>query len=427
VSLYERVDLEWKQMKTNSSRNVVVILTVTALTISMVIAPLTAKASLEDNDPKDPLKHSQDDGTDSVTSARQGVTPELNYEDTKLLGSYFGWPERLIAERFGQAMPAALKTSIVDTQGAALAKVFAELYATQSRQDVKSLVARAELLKAEREKKDGDTQVNSASNHMLERMVDAGKWLLSEKSGKNTPPRHEFLGWFEQEWEERMKKNEEVIAYRDKAIDPNNTDEGRKQAKEWLRENVNRDQVMAFIDKQIKNGNETEAAKWFKAMAWKEGDQYFADFRNNGKDIRFYAGKSDNEIAKSLAGYEGKSSENAGLLGITFNKAQTTAEALELYGTDGKIKEGRPDGVGLPSWLTPGANPPSNDTGPAPTLGKAAYQKYCSGCHTDAAMRASSEIAAMRVQKKKDMPPQRGRNQPSSSERDAIAAFVRTI
>jgi|GEM_PF-6415266 len=444
-------------MKANSSRKVVAILSLSALTITMVIAPISARASRE-NKPldlkADLLKHSGEKGTLALDSAsRPSVMPELKYEDTKLLGYYFGWPERLITERFNEALPAALKSSMGDKQGAALSKIFAELYATQGPEDVKSLVARAELLKAEREKNDKDTQLNSASNHMLERMVDAGKWLLNDESGKNTPERKEFLGQFENDWNDRIKKNEEVIAYRDKAIDPNNTDAGRNEAKEWLRENVNRDQVMAFIDKQLANGKDGEAAKWFKAMAWKDGDQYVADFKNNGKDIRLYAGKTDQEIAKNLAGYEGKSPENAGLFGINFNKAQHTAQAKEFFGKDGKIQEGRPDGVKPPSWAQPPADKslasadptaglaeaaaggkakfvsytPKGNGGGEANAGKAGYDKYCASCHTPEEIRAVSAKAASRVQKIKDMPPKKSADQPNDSERDAIAAFVRTM
>ncbi len=440
-------------MKANSSRKVVAILSLAALTITMVIAPLSAIAS-RDNKPldlkADLLKHGIEKGTESLSTPRPSVMPELKYEDTKLLGYYFGWPERLITERFNEALPAALNGSMADKQGAALSKIFAELYATQGPEDVKSLVARAELLKAEREKNDKDTQLNSASNHMLERMVDAGKWLLNDESGKNTPERKEFLGQFENDWNERVKKNEEVIAYRDKAIDPNNTDEGRKQAKEWLRENVNRDQVMAFIEKQIKNGKDGEAAKWFKAMAWKDGEQYFADFKNNGKDVRFYAGKSDQEIAKNLAGYEGKSPDNAGLFGVNFNKAQHTAQAKEFFGKDGKIEEGRPDGVKPPSWVKPEtavasvgnagvadavagggkakfvSYKPTDNGGGEASSGRAAYDKFCASCHTDAEIKAEATKAATRVQKVKDMPPAKS-PQPSTSEREAIAAFVKTM
>jgi hypothetical protein len=435
-------------MKANSSRKVVAILSLAALTITMVIAPITAKASLDKIDPKDLLKHGLGKGAESLTTTRPSVMPELKYEDTKLLGYYFGWPERLITERFNEALPAALKGSMADKQGAALSKIFAELYATQGPEDVKSLVARAELLKAEREKNDKETQLNSASNHMLERMVDAGKWLLNDESGKNTPERKEFLGQFENDWNERVKKNEEVIAYRDKAIDPNNTDEGRKQAKEWLRENVNRDQVMAFIDKQIKNGKDGEAAKWFKAMAWKDGEQYFADFKNNGKDVRFYAGKSDQEIAKNLAGYEGKSPDNAGLFGVNFNKAQHTAQAKEFFGKDGKIEEGRPDGVKPPSWIKPETAVASvgnagvadaiaggkakfvsykpTDNGGGANPGKAAYDKYCLSCHTESKTKSRTIEAASAVGKRRSMPPE-DKPQPSDAERVAIAEYVKSL
>lgn len=438
-------------MKANSSRKVVAILSFTALTIMMVVAPITAKASLEKTDPKDLLKHGLEKTGDSLSATRPTVIPELKYEDTKLLGYYFGWPERLITERFNEALPAALKGSMADKQGAALSKIFAELYATQGHDDVKSLVARAELLKAEREKNDKETQLNSASNHMLERLVDAGKWLLNDESGKNTPERKEFLGQFESDWNERVKKNEEVIAYRDKAIDPNNTDEGRKQAKEWLRENVNRDQVMAFIDRQLKNGKDGEAAKWFKAMAWKDGEQYFADFKNNGKDVRFYAGKSDQEIAKNLAGYEGKTKENAGLFGINFNKAQHTAQAKEFFGRDGVIEEGRPDGVKPPSWVQPEpaktlaskdpkaavaeagktklvSHTPTNagGGGGGDNAGKAAYDKYCLSCHSESKTKSRAVEAASAVGKRRSMPPE-DKAQPSDSERAAIAAYVKSL
>jgi hypothetical protein len=437
-------------MKANSSRKVVAILSLTALTITMVIAPIAAKASPEKTDPKDLLKHGDQKITPDITPARPSVIPELKYEDTKLLGYYFGWPERLITERFNEALPAALKGSMADKQGAALSKIFAELYATQSHDDVKSLVARAELLKAEREKNDKDTQLNSASNHMIERMVDAGKWLLNDNSGKNTPERKEFLTQFESDWNERIKKNEEVIAYRDKAIDPQNTDAGRLEAKKWLRENVNRDQVMAFIDRQLKNGKDGEAAKWFKAMAWKDGDQYVADFKNNGKDVRFYAGKSDQEIAKNLAGYEGKSPDNAGLFGINFNKEQHTAEAKEFFGRDGKIEEGRPDGVKLPSWLKPDpskalastdpkaglaevagkpvltSHTPGNSGAVAGDAGKAAYDKYCLSCHTESKTKSRAGEAASAVGKRRSMPPE-DKPQPSEAERTAIAAYVKSL
>lgn len=344
---------------------------------------------------------------DLGSEPRPQAIPELKQTDAQLLGYYFAWPERVINNKFQETLPNALNSSLSDKVGAAFSPIFSELFWTQTPERVSQIVSAAESLLAKKADTDSETQNKSSSNNMLEKLITAGKWLVGDEV-KQTPENDEFLKTFKKDWEEQGQNVATAIKFRDQAIDPNQSEETRKLAKEWLRDNVNRDQVLAFAASQAKNGKEAEAAKWVRAMSW-DG---FIDFKNNGKPVRLDVGKSDQEIAAALKAYENvPGGANKGMFAMTMNKSQHEGEFKHVKQMNGAIVEvpkpqpAQPDNFAQPdnqvasadtatalAAVRGGRKAQDQPKGPAVQQRAAprsaasggppaSYQKYCLSCH----------------------------------------------
>lgn len=300
-------------------------------------------------------KLSIDEGGIEKKEAHPEVTPLLKSTDTQLMSTLFSWPPKLVEERFGAALPSALKSLSDDKlDSKQISKILSQFFRTTNAQQVQSIIATVSELQKVRDSSGSETQINSTSALLAEKLVDAGNWLLSKNTGKNTPERKTFLSNFKKDWNDSLKENKDLIAKRDQALDPNTSEESRQSAQKWLRDNVNRDQIMSFIAGQLANGKEQDAVKWFKSMAWRVGDQLVADLKNNGSPVTFYAGASEKEIADGLKAYEKEvgnkgSKPGSGFFNVAFNQFRHDVPATEFYLRNGQIVEGRPNGVPAPS------------------------------------------------------------------------------
>jgi hypothetical protein len=421
-------------------------------TVLLVQAPVAGLAETP--------KHSGDEK--EVSEPRPEVIPQIKKNDAQLLGYYFSWPERLISQKFKDALPSALSSLTSDKNGAALSKIFAELYATQIPSQVKSIVGKAEALIKEREKTDSETAAKSGSNAMLEKLVDAGKWLLAENTGTNTPERKEFLTQFESDWKERLEKNEKAIAMRDEALKTDSNDATRQNATAWLQKEINKDQLGAFVSGLIRNGKEEEAGKWIAAYyGTDKNGKIVANLKNGGNVVSIIAGKAPQEAVEAFKAYESKSPANAGLYSMT---AMTNAEAqaqkpgkvfemsngalseIEAAPSEGAVlaekarQTGDADTEAKPTAVT---KPPSKSAAnPAARLvstnprrnsnsfgGPAAYSKFCGGCHAPGTKSGSAMFSSVSAGRMPDVNSDQRRQWDAASpaEKNALLAYLRSL